>query len=477
MKSVLLVDDEYIFRNALRQMLDWEALGLRIVAEAENGRDALQVLQDHAVDIIITDIKMPVLDGIELAGSVAAQYPNTRVIALSGYDEYDLVRKAFVSGVSDYIIKNDLSSEQVFTTIQKIVKESVVSDLFAGREYWLDERVVPLLVPSPLPDHFYLCMIKSEHQKIPERAFNWIRKPLSFIQMNPDMILLLVPKERSADALERFLSRLFYHKLHDMKDIDLVMTVSGPACAFMQALRQCLYAMDQEYTEGTGIIHVFDGDRSERLNPSVSERLGRFMQWLQDPASFDPNVADKLLVTPEEARSKKPRDIAEYYSGLIRIIADKSAEKGAKNTFGLSPQNKDVRTINEKVRRYLKDAQNEAFANPYIARSVAEYIQMTYKDKPSLSKLAKKMNLSAEHLSREIVRSFGQSFTQLIQSKRVDQSDKLIRDTNLKIYEISQAVGYGSYKQFSEAFKKRYGISPHKYQQMVRKTDSEMDHE
>lgn len=109
--KVAIIDDEPLVRLGLQSMLRWEDLGYEIVGEAANGRQGLDLIIEHNPDIVITDVKMPVLDGLEMMrlASQAGRHP--KYIVLSGYDEFHLVKQAMKLGAEEYLIKLDLESE------------------------------------------------------------------------------------------------------------------------------------------------------------------------------------------------------------------------------------------------------------------------------------------------------------------------------------------------------------------------------
>ena len=111
MRKVLIVDDDTIIRITLRSLINWEELGFQIAADAIHGEAALQYLKNHTVDLIISDMKMPVLDGIGLLEAVSRFDVMPKVLVLSGYDDFKLVRDAFRLGACDYLLKADLNGE------------------------------------------------------------------------------------------------------------------------------------------------------------------------------------------------------------------------------------------------------------------------------------------------------------------------------------------------------------------------------
>ena len=120
MYSVMIVDDDFINRTAIKNMLEWELLGFQVVCEARNGAAAIEYLQEHDIHVVITDMKMPVMDGLELIRKM--QKKDVVIIALSSFDEYDLVRESFKLGVEDYLLKSNLDSRYLRNFMEKVRK-------------------------------------------------------------------------------------------------------------------------------------------------------------------------------------------------------------------------------------------------------------------------------------------------------------------------------------------------------------------
>ncbi|MCX7708781.1 MAG: response regulator, partial [Clostridia bacterium] len=105
MLKVLLVDDEEIIRSGIAQGIDWAQLGFQVIGEAEDGEQALQAVKEMRPDVVITDIKMPFMDGLQFIEAVKPQYPNVSIIIISGHDEFHYAQKAVKLGAYDYILK------------------------------------------------------------------------------------------------------------------------------------------------------------------------------------------------------------------------------------------------------------------------------------------------------------------------------------------------------------------------------------
>ncbi|UJF34816.1 response regulator [Paenibacillus hexagrammi] len=119
MYKVLIVDDEYLVRNYVSSLLDWEQLGFSICGEAGNGQEALKQIAKLAPDLVIMDIHMPVMDGVELSEQIAKQYPHIHMYALSGYDDYPYVRETLRNGAMDYLLKDSLDKPFLHKLIEQ----------------------------------------------------------------------------------------------------------------------------------------------------------------------------------------------------------------------------------------------------------------------------------------------------------------------------------------------------------------------
>lgn len=125
--TVFLVDDETLIRSGMKKLLPWEALGFSIVGEAENGRQALPLIEKLTPDLVITDLKMPLCDGITLTGEIKKLLPRTEVIILTGYDEFDYARQAIRMGVFDFLLK-PISPDELQATLLRLQQKRSVCE-------------------------------------------------------------------------------------------------------------------------------------------------------------------------------------------------------------------------------------------------------------------------------------------------------------------------------------------------------------
>ena len=120
--KVLIVDDEYIMRQGMKHMLEWEKEGFTIVGEASNGEEALELIEKLKPHIILSDIVMPVINGMEFSQIVQEKYPEIQIIILSSFDNFEYVKTTLLSGVVDYILKPTLNPADLLITMNKAVE-------------------------------------------------------------------------------------------------------------------------------------------------------------------------------------------------------------------------------------------------------------------------------------------------------------------------------------------------------------------
>ncbi len=122
MYKLIIVDDEEEVRRGIIETIKWDKFGFEIVGEAENGREALELIEENTPDVIITDISMPLMDGLQLAAAVQDEYPTVKIVILTGFDDFKFAQQAIKYGVIDYILKPILPKE-ISELMQKLKKQ------------------------------------------------------------------------------------------------------------------------------------------------------------------------------------------------------------------------------------------------------------------------------------------------------------------------------------------------------------------
>ncbi len=136
-RKVLIVEDEVLVREGLKSVIGWERLGMEVIGDVANGKQALEVYEREKPDIILTDIRMPVMDGLELIAQIRGQDEKTRIVILTCYEEFGYLQKALRLGVSDYILKLKMKPSEIEAAMAKVKRK--LDEEMDGREERLEE--------------------------------------------------------------------------------------------------------------------------------------------------------------------------------------------------------------------------------------------------------------------------------------------------------------------------------------------------
>ena len=157
MYSIMIVEDEYLVRQGIASLVNYEQFGMQVIAQAENGIEAWQKVQENPADILLTDINMPQMNGLELAKLVRDQAPKCHIVFLTGYDDFDYARTAIKLGADDYLLKpfskDDVEEmlAKVQTKLDKERKKAQIQNLVdQGQHSELEEAIHERLADSEL---------------------------------------------------------------------------------------------------------------------------------------------------------------------------------------------------------------------------------------------------------------------------------------------------------------------------------------
>jgi two-component system response regulator YesN len=125
MHKLLIVDDDQIIRAGMQQSIEWEDHGIRVIGTASNGRECLEMIPECLPDIILTDIKMPFMDGLELGEKLREIMPSTKLIIFSGFDDFEYAQKAIKINVAEYVLK-PINSNELTETLKKLKKQRII---------------------------------------------------------------------------------------------------------------------------------------------------------------------------------------------------------------------------------------------------------------------------------------------------------------------------------------------------------------
>ena len=131
--KVMIIDDEYLIRNLIKNCIDWNEIGIDIIAEASNAVEGLNLINKDKPNIILTDINMPMTDGLDMSKGILETYPDIKVIVITGYNEFEYAKRSIKIGVSDFILK-PIDEEELKNSVLKLKKE-ILDEHLKKKEY------------------------------------------------------------------------------------------------------------------------------------------------------------------------------------------------------------------------------------------------------------------------------------------------------------------------------------------------------
>lgn len=524
--TVLVVDDEQEQRLALTERVDWESAGFEVVGEAENGVEALDVLETLEPDLILTDIKMPMISGLELAAKVREIRPATQMVILSGYDSFEYAQTAMNYNIISYLLK-PISPEEMSCELIKIRRRmderlsgaisSAKTDSEQIRKLQIDKFLIPLMLGSneEQPDEEQLLNKARELKIIGETA-----DPVRFCVMvtkfkNADGISHT--EKTHADFIDSVMSRYVHSEslilygravtlavivgegelsnLLELPLLEIVQTakrILNSTCTIgvsreFSALSSCSGAYFQAITarrytsDGAGEVRfINDQERDGELEIDFAEKsAARLEQLLKvgDADSLEEFINGLYESnTPENAGLLVMQIIATVY----RVVSSASEKSGLSELFSSNPifarmtSHSSERVMKNELIAFCRDAKtlisnSQKRDTEILCDKVVHIIDGNYWDESlSLTGVSNELAVSPNYLSALIKKHKKKNFITLLTERRMKAAYDMLLCTNMKVVEISEKCGYSDQHYFSYCFKKFYGESPNKIRTLNR---------
>lgn len=508
MYQVLLVDDDMTNRLGIKNLLEWDYLGFEIVGSVENGKEALEFIKNNRVHLMITDMKMPHVDGIELMNEIRKYDNQMHIIAVSSYGDYELVRKAFKNNITDYLLKTDLSEQElkrlVLAVKEKLIKSGIKE--FEIKEHYLKDVIFGNIKDKKnYFENYYLLVIDFGEMEMLEKRFQSNTEILETVQeiiqsiprvaqlgecikYSEKSLLLCYKTEELEENQIYALSRQIRQVVYNYLGIDAYIGVSGWSNGeedIHRALQQASERLALKYIFGkeriftTDIIKSFDLSEVRKNQETFRDVLHCLKAMENEELTGKIGKAFGGFINEDiEILREKCLELLYLEALMLEEIGDSFYEIWGNNIDYLEKlkrleENSMVMmwmyNYNRGLMEYLLKKYNYAIEiagreKDNDIQIVQHYIEDNYADSElSLSEIASIVNLNAKYLSVKFKKEIGMSFKEYLTKIRIDASKILIRDTNMKIEEISKAVGYNNMEHFIRVFKKINNMSPREY--------------
>lgn len=529
MLKLMIADDEKWVRTTIKSIIPFEKLNLTLSCEAANGIEALELCRRHEPDILLTDIKMPGLTGLELIKEAQNALPGLKIIIISGYGDFEYAKTAMKYGITDYLLKpvDERELEQVLERIGNEIAERERLKKEKDAEARQYKKAIPVMCES------LLNQVISQNNMTSERIINELQKyninfhndSFTVIVTAPDLDIKSVDCRSTADycrtvvkrLMKRYLKAITFPLEHDKavlvsiingfvdkeaaarvfrlgnrllskrRSLSVSSGVSGTAhkaCMLNELYRHASEALEARFWRGAGTLAFhMPGNMPDDFNLALAEEtlnkivLNLKLSNINTAISYVENTMRSLN------RNMRPELIKEFFWQLIQsviILLNIQVPFIRHETVvaGIHPYDR-IRgaLFLESLEENVKDLLKHVFdfyhdKNPQINNNLVEkakkIIEGNFAGDISLEQVARQVHLSPAYLSELFKRETGMSFIDYKTVIRIEQAKKLLMLPSANIHEVSGKVGYSDPKYFSKLFKKITGKTILQYRKELR---------
>lgn len=523
--KILLVDDEEDVRQAIVKKLDWTSLGFAVVGEASNGEEALEKAEALVPDVVMTDIKMPFMDGLELCRRVKKLLPGVRVAIFSGFDEFEYAKEAIAQQVEEYVLKpinaqelagvfirlrntldNEFAARRDMERLQRHYDESLpqlrqqfLTELLCGRMAGAELRQKAEEYGLLLAAKGYCVAIlratypreSRENTRLMEVSLRQLvtdtlgRQPTAHLVPSPEntQLLFLLQDGQDAHTVIKSLGQLF-PLAQRFLGVSLSIGVGGVylhaedvPLSRAEATRALEYQILVERGQCIYIGDIEPGTQAHsQIDPHATEDILRQIKIGQ--------VEDLRLVIDRQIADLKKSNtgienfqirLMELVTELLKLIRSYRLDPAAAGQAKLlEGQPYKVANLDE-LGQWLFDfcdnlrlmiRRERKDSTRLLVDRARAIIAESYADSElSLDVICSRLNVSPAYFSSQFKKETGQGFVGYLTAQRMDKALELLATTDNKTYQIAEKVGYLDPNYFSYVFKKQFGVSPSKYSQ------------
>lgn len=525
MFKILIVDDEKLIRKGIIAKLSHNNISFSWTGEAANGEEALTIINSERPNIVITDIRMPVMDGIQLIRNCRKNFPQIKFIILSGYAEFAYAEQALNMGVSAYILK-PIDDNDLMLTIQKVMKEISYSQkaeenarevavLGNDRDRLLIERVLNQffhtsrdfekeklleqigLGSADYKNHYILAtlhvdsssyyhssfkfddlvLIKFSIKNIMEEVSCDCCKMIADNQKDINQIFILFydsNKMKLRASCDTYI-RNIYSKLQLYLNLSITIGVSGVEDKLTSEIyKQSRLAFEQRLALGGNQIFYYERV-SDTLQSPLPEHKIKLLQRCMEISDLNgiQSILNDIFMTKEAS------DMAGIYIRLVYSEVISSLLKICSSYGVNSPVDSDF--LSGEVIEYMEDSKQiasylytmiadiltgrkaECVNCKTIVEEVKAFILNNYTSEITVGELARKYSINPDYLSSVFKQETGKNIIRYVTELRIERACRLLKESQAKVSDISYCIGYNDRLYFNRVFKKITGMTPAEY--------------
>ena len=515
--KILFADDEYWTREKISRMIHWEDYGLEFLRPAVDGEEVLQRIGEEMPDILITDINMPFLNGVDLLSEVQKQHPDIVTFVISGYDDFEYVKGTFMSGATNYLKKPITKVELVNALVKalEIISEREqekrqlgnAASLIQDREFsQMIQRDKLPFVPAVsinggesftgmgmvlvkvhnLPESIrqdYQDMICFSHDfKKAVKEFMEEEAAIVFNNIYRSNEFIIITEKPRKDLLQ--VAEKIKQYFQDFQDSCITICISGRSysmesihMAYVEAIG---LLMDRKYCRKDEVI-LGEGQENAIVSQRVSKECGKQLRNFLvtgNQRAVQQIIFEAIGIADCEKNGWTYLEVKQTIRQVLNILID----------FAMQEQEiariTDVENIMESVDKKAEDMDIQKLCDMIkevvdllmpekgivatdsmqdIVQKAAAWIDGHFMEELTLASLAERYHVESSYFSRIFRQEMGVNLIMYITQKRMEKSKEYIRNSDMNLTEVAFMVGYDDYTYFSRVFKKNVGVSPREY--------------
>jgi len=520
MYTVVVADDEEELRKSLIRRVNWNEAGFEVVGEAGSGIDALELVEKLEPDLLLSDVRMPFMTGIELARAVREIRPTMQIAFLSGYDDFSYAQQAIQYNIISYMLK-PISSKEL-TEELKIIKQKIDQKFneFTRKNEELEKQNLTSFLMPVILDSFqgknpdkrdqelmreaarlgflkntesnldYIVMVTSFWNQAGENVTTYssvnavdsiLRKYIKYASFYTDgrVVSLIAATKAGVNKYLHIIVEDISQSVKRIMELTASIGVSRPMPKLInshEAYIEAMNAMEYSGKIESGVHYIADIERSNTFDNKMvqtaiteTERLirGGLEQELQEYLHKLFNYIEEEKIAPVMMQPFVVQLISVVYR-VVYAVADSESVKDLQLSSPLQG-----RVFYDRPKEMWKQciefclgarklvSEQRKKSSSVICDRALEIIETRYMDAEiSLVSISEEIAVSPNYLSALIKKVTGSTFIELLTKKRIETAKEMLLSTSMKIREISEMCGYNDQHYFSYCFKKYMGISP-----------------
>ncbi|HHV12467.1 MAG TPA: response regulator [Clostridiales bacterium] len=498
---IIIVEDEIKIREGLSKLID-KHTPHEIIGEAKDGEEGLELILRLKPDLVISDIRMPVMDGLEMLTRLNGMKVRIHAVILSGYSEFDYAKRAIGLNVKDYLLK-PVTLEDVQLLLERMEKkiaeerlaqkgtpQSCIRDVILGSTEY-DEETIRSICGFKLTMRYqmYLGYIGATRATY---SAEYIERMELIRNRFPETVIHTIHMEATKEIVTLIAGEISYEEISDYFERRVLATLKGreeqtpwSAARFEKLTEQAKTYKGLKNIQKFGISIENDLLITRERISGLRKAKYRYPIEIENKikAEICNGTRDKLDEYKNEFflfmknKGYEPASVVDGYMRLYTATANLLQEIDTKNYEILRQMNILMQISEARTRVELEKAYSEVIhllvsvkekredIRNYTIKRTINYIRDHYKEGITLEETAHKLNITPEYLCTLFNRELGMNFSAFLTEFRLSHAKRLLKGTELKIYEIAAEVGYSDPKYFNRVFKEKYGVSPGEFRQ------------